>query len=170
MAVKTCPSPELCELLPENSHLPFSAVATTSRHKPLSSSSIASMADPLSIAASVVGLVSVAGKINAAITSFVFGIADVPESAQAALTAVDAMRLTLVSVRQLMTKLSQMPRERKEMIHVNHLVVLFREAILSLSELEAIICPTSARVGEKTWTWDTVKWLLEEKRITAAVQ
>jgi hypothetical protein len=128
------------------------------------------MADPLSIAASVVGLVTVAGKISAAITSFVLGVADVPESARAALAAVDTMRLTLASVRQLMTKLSQMPRERKEMIHVTHLVVLFREAILSLSELEAIICPASASVGETTWTWDAVKWFLQEKRITAAVQ
>jgi len=130
------------------------------------------MADPLSIAASVVGLVSVARKISAALTGFVLGVADVPESARAALAAVDAMRLTLASVRQLMTKLSEMPRQRKEMIHVTHLVVLFRQAILSLSELEAIICPAnaSASVGETTGTWDAVKWLLQEKRVTAAVQ
>jgi hypothetical protein len=130
------------------------------------------MADPLSISASVVGLITVAGKISAVMAGFVFGIADAPESARAALAAVDTMRLTLASVKQLMTELSQMPRERKEMIHLNHIAIIFREAILSLSELEAIICPTSARIGEnmKTWTWDTVKWLLEEKRITAAVQ
>ncbi|KAK1752344.1 putative ras-2 protein [Echria macrotheca] len=128
------------------------------------------MADPLSIAASVVGLVSVAGKISTVITSFVLGVADVPESARAALAAVDAMRLTLASVRQLMTKLSEMPRQRKEMIHVTHLVVIFREAILSFSELEGIICPASASVGETTGAWDAVKWLLQEKRITAAVQ
>ena len=38
------------------------------------------------------------------------------------------------------------------MIYVTHLVVLFREAILSLSELEAIICPASASAspGETT--------------------
>jgi len=158
------------ELLPEHLTIALPSVATVSKHPRVAVISTASMADPLSIAASVVGLVTVAGKISAAMTSFVLGAADVPESARAALAAIDAMRLTLASVRQLMTKLSKMPRERKEMIHVTHLVVLFREAILSLSELEAIICPASASVGDTTWTWDAVKWLLQEKRITAAVQ
>jgi len=91
------------------------------------------------------------------------------KSARAALTAVEGMRLTLTSVKLLIDTLSQLPRERKEMIHVRHLVVVFREAILSFSDLEAIIVsPAGSR--EKTSAWDNVKWLLEEKSISRAVQ
>ena len=97
------------------------------------------MADPLSIAASVAGLLSVAVKVGTIITSFISSVNDAPESARAALTTVEGMRLTLISVKHLIDGLSQLPRERKGMIHMRHLVVVFREAILSFSDLEAII-------------------------------
>lgn len=127
------------------------------------------MADPLSIAASVAGLLSVSVKVGAIITSFISSVNDVPDSARAALSTVQGMRLTLTSVRHLIDTLSQLPKERKAMIHVRHLVVVFREAILSFSELEAIVVPP-ARSSENASAWDTVKWLLEEKNIVRAVQ
>ncbi len=126
------------------------------------------MADPLSIAASVAGLLSVAAKISSVITSFISTVNDVPESARTALITVEGMRLTLTSVKHLIDKLSQLPKERKGMIHVRHLVVVFREAILSFSALEAIIVSPAGSEGKATG-WDTVKWLLEEKNIARAV-
>jgi len=127
------------------------------------------MADPLSIAASVAGLLSVAGKISTVITSFVLSVTDVPDSARTALFAVDGMRLVLSSIRQLLDRLSEMRRDRKEMIHITHLVVVFRETILSLSALEAIVCPAAGN-GAKPSKWDRAKWLLEEEKISRAVQ
>ena len=127
------------------------------------------MADPLSIAASVIGLLSVAAKVSAVITSFISSVNDVPESAQAALTTVEGMRLTLTSVKHLIDRLSQLPKERKKMIHVRHLVVVFREAVLSFSNLEAIIV-SGAGCGTKSTAWNTMMWLLEEKNISRAVQ
>lgn len=113
-------------------------------------------------------MITLAKEISTVMARFVFSTFDVPKSARAALDGVDTMRLTLSSIRQLITDPSEVPKERKEMIYVRHIVVLFRQADLSLSKLENIICPTSAGIREKTW--DKVKWRLEEKCITAAVQ
>ncbi len=128
-----------------------------------------SMADPLSIAASVAGLLSVAVKVGTIITNFISSVNDAPESARAVLTTVEGMRLTLTSVKHLIDGLSKLPKERKEMIHVKHLVVIFRETILSFSDLEAIIVPPAGSQAEATG-WDTVKWLWREKDISRAVQ
>lgn len=127
-----------------------------------------SMADPLSIASSVAGLLSTTATIGTVITNFISCMADVPDSTRQALSAVELMRLTLTSIRQLMDKLSHTPGDRKEMIHVRHLVIVFRETILSVSEVEATVCP--AGVGERKSRWDNVKWLMEEEKILRAMQ
>jgi len=127
------------------------------------------MAAALGIAASMAGLLSVAVKVGTVITSFISSVDDVPESARTALTAVEGMRLTLTSVKQMTDNQFQVPPGRKEMIHVRHLVVILREVILAFSDLEAIIVPLGG-FGEGISVWDTMKWLLEEKNISRAVQ
>jgi len=127
------------------------------------------MADPLSIAASVAGLLGVAGNVCTIISGFISSVTDAPSSAQDALAAVDETRMVLISVKLVMNKLSRLPRNRKEMIHVRHLVITFRELIQSFSELEAIVNPA---VGADRWStkWDRVKWVLEEEKILRSVQ
>ena len=127
------------------------------------------MADPLSIAAAVTGLLSVAGKVCTIISGFISSVADAPRSARAALAAVEEMRMVLTSVKLVMDRLSTLPRNRKEMIHVRHLVITFREAIRSFSELEAIVDPAAGADG-RSFKWDKVKWWLEEQNIIHTVQ
>ena len=127
------------------------------------------MADPLSIAASVTGLLSVAGQICTNISSFISSVANAPNSARRALTAVEEMRMALTSVQQVIDRLSRLPRNRKEMIHVSHLVITFREAIRSFSELEATVKP-AAGVDGMSSKWDRLKWVSEEEKILRSVQ
>ncbi|KAJ9611409.1 RAS2 protein [Cladophialophora chaetospira] len=128
------------------------------------------MADPLSITASVTGLLSVAGKVCTIISGFISNVSDAPASARAALAAVEEMRMVLTSVRKVMDSLMRLPAERKEMIHVRHLVITFREAIQSFSELEAVVSPAAGSADGRSSKWDRVKWVLEEERITRSVQ
>ncbi|KAK3682249.1 hypothetical protein B0T22DRAFT_470649 [Podospora appendiculata] len=88
------------------------------------------MADPLSIADSVPALLSVAGKVYTSISMVESSVADAPDSLRAALTAADEMRMTLVSFKELMERLSGLPRERKEMIRLTYLVITFRESVI----------------------------------------
>ena len=128
------------------------------------------MGDPLSIAASVTGLLSVAGKICTIIYGFISSVADAPDSARAALAAVEEMKRILTSVRQVMDRLSKLPRSRKEMIHVRHLVITFRESIRAFSELEAILVNPAAGADGRSSKWDRLKWTLEEEKILRSVQ
>lgn len=128
------------------------------------------MADPLSITASVTGLLSVAGKVCTIISGFISSVNDAPSSARAALAAVEEMRMVLISVRKVMDSLPRQPTDRKEMIHVKHLVVTFREAIHSFSELEAVVSPAGSSVDGRGFKWDRVKWVLQEERILQSVQ
>jgi hypothetical protein len=127
------------------------------------------MADPLSIAASVAGLLGVTAKLSTTIGSFVSNVSDAPESSRWALSVVAETRLTLHSIKDLMDRLPHLPRDRKEMIHIRHLVVVFREAILSLSELEAIVC-TNTQNHATRWQSLRVKWALEEEKIVKIIQ
>ena len=128
------------------------------------------MTDPLSITASVTGLLSVAGTVCTIISGFISSMSDAPSSARAALAAVEEMRMVLTSVRKVMDSLSQLPTDRKEMIHVRHLVITFREAIHSFSELEAVVSPAAGTADGRGSKWDRVKWVLEEERISRSVQ
>jgi cell division control protein 24 len=118
------------------------------------------MADPLSIAASVAGLLAVAGKISNVVSGFATSVADAPESAQQTAMACEEIRLVLLSLQQLMEKLAGLPRERKEMIQFKHLVVVFRQSILTFSELEALTNRTAGRS-----ILSATAWMAHEKPI-----
>ena len=127
------------------------------------------MADPLSIAASITGLLGLAGQVAIIIKGFISSVVDAPESARSALAAVEEMGMVLMSVKQVMDKLSQLPHHRKAMIHVRHLVVIFRESILSFSRLEAILKPAIPKAFSKGVTWDKIQWVAIEDSILEAV-
>jgi hypothetical protein len=137
-------------------------------NKTRSISIIYKMAELLGIAASVAGLLSVAVKISTTVTAFASAMSDVPDSARDLLATVDGIWLTLSSVKKLLDSILQVPRERKELIHVPHLFLVFRETIISISELESIVCPSG--VEGYASTWHRLKWVLEEKRISSVVQ
>ncbi|KAK1759922.1 hypothetical protein QBC47DRAFT_117525 [Echria macrotheca] len=127
------------------------------------------MADPLSIAASVAGLLGVAAKLSTVIGNFIANVSDAPESSRWALSVVTETRLTLQSIKDLMDRLPHLSRDRKDMIHIRHLVVVFREAVLSFSELEAMVCGNT-QDNATPWQSLRVKWALEEDKIVKMIR
>ncbi len=111
------------------------------------------MADPLSIAASVVGLLATAGKICSVLGDFVFSAADAPQSARAALTAVDEVRLALAAVKQLIDTVASLPSERKALVQLDHIAITFSNCILTLSELESLVCLKDGLMHRLSWVW-----------------
>jgi hypothetical protein len=128
------------------------------------------MADGLSIAASVTGLLAVAGQISTIIYEFVSSVADAPKSARDTLAAVEEMRLVLTSIQQAQDNgLSRIPENRKKMVHIKNLVIIVRESIISLSELEAIVT-LAARTDGRRSKRSKIKWVLEQEKIERCVQ
>jgi hypothetical protein len=116
------------------------------------------MADPLSIAASVAGLLGTATKIYSVLSDFISTVVDAPNSARSTLTAIEEMKLALESVKQLIDTVSSLPSKRKAMIQLDHLTITFSHCILTLSELESLVC-FDGFMRRLKWTWEEKKVL-----------
>jgi hypothetical protein len=120
------------------------------------------MADPLSIAASVTGLLAVAGQISSILYELVSSAAHASQSVRQAFASVEEMKLVLESVKQLLDNgLSKVSDQRKRMINVSNLLVVFRQSIISLSEMEALVVPAIGPDG-RLLKWNLLKWTIEK--------
>ncbi|KAF4994839.1 hypothetical protein FGRMN_5528 [Fusarium graminum] len=117
------------------------------------------MADPLSIAASVVGLMGAAGKICGVLSKFINSTVDAPNSAAAALQDVEHMNLTLYSVQSLVESLDSISASRKRLIQLDHLSIVITHSVLTISELESIICRDDGLMNRLRWGWNEKKIL-----------
>ncbi|KAI8653932.1 hypothetical protein NCS56_01348600 [Fusarium sp. Ph1] len=111
------------------------------------------MADPLSIAASVVGLVAAAGKIYGVLSNFVSTAAEAPSSAASVLETVEQMKLTLSSVQSLIDSIESLDPSRKALIQLDHLSIVITHSVLTISELESIVCPKDGLMHRLRWAW-----------------
>jgi hypothetical protein len=116
------------------------------------------MADPLSIAASVVGLLAAAGKICSVLSGFVSSVVDAPQSARDALAATSELRFVLESVQGLLDVMSDLPSNRKMLVRLDHIAVTFSNCVLTLSELESLVCLKKDRLHR-------FKWMRTEKKV-----
>jgi hypothetical protein len=98
------------------------------------------MADPLSIAASVAGLLTTAGKICSVLSDLVGAVSDAPQSARAALGAVEEVRSALEMVQGLLDTVSGLPSKRKMLVRLDYIRLTFANCVLTLSELESLVC------------------------------
>jgi cell division control protein 24 len=126
------------------------------------------MSDPLSIAASIAGLITITGKVGVVLKSFVSSLHDAPESARRALASVVEMRGILQSVRTATDRLEGLPRSRKQMVHYRNIAVVFRESVIAFSELEATV-GLGAGTDWTASTWDRTKWVLHEGSVQRCI-
>jgi cell division control protein 24 len=122
------------------------------------------MPDPLSVAASIAGLLAITGKVIGVLSAFLSTVSDAPESARRALTSVEHMRLALTSVKVVMDRPQGIDRARKEMIHCTSIAIVFREAVLAFSEFEAKV-GTGASDGWRSSAWTRALWISNEDGI-----
>jgi len=120
------------------------------------------MADPLSIAASIAGLLTITTRIYSTVKDFASSLADAPKSALSLLQTIEDMKLTLVLFKDLMNELSTLPPEKKAMIRLDHIAITFTHCIATLSELESMVL-----VDNLSGVWDRLRWTLKEDKLTA---
>ncbi|KAI1497025.1 hypothetical protein F5X99DRAFT_43314 [Biscogniauxia marginata] len=97
------------------------------------------MADPLSIAASVAGLLGLSGAIYTQLSGFVQQYRDVPQSAHQLLLAVSEMRVVVTSVSGLVDGLIQCPPRRRAMVQIDHLILALTQTVMTSSEIEQFL-------------------------------
>lgn len=116
------------------------------------------MADPLSIAASIVGLIAGVAKVVGVLTKVKTSIADAPKSMLYLLSQIKDFEICLSAFDRLLNTISSEPKRRTSMIQVDELIAILTEAVLTFSELEALIIPLGSPsdisiLQRVTWAW-----------------
>ncbi|KAI0968504.1 P-loop containing nucleoside triphosphate hydrolase protein [Xylaria arbuscula] len=107
--------------------------------------------DPLSIAASVAGLIALSGSIYTIIGDFVERAAHPPQSAHVLLLSVSEMRIVFNSVSDLIENFLKYPPKRRALVQLDHLIICLTQAVLSFSELEKLVNPWVTRPHRSLW-------------------
>lgn len=120
--------------------------------------------DPLSISASVIGLLTAAEKVSSALQIITTNIKDAPRLARSVLLEVNQLRFALNSLHGFLQGIVSAPRRRLALIQLDQLIVTLTELVLSFSELEAIVAKLD--VGPNLKAWSRVKWAWKEDTIS----
>lgn len=121
--------------------------------------------DPLSVTASIVGLLAGAGKVAGVLHKLKNSIVDAPKSLSNLLSQINELRTCLSAVSQLLSEMDSAPSKRMSMIQVEQLVATLTDAVLTFSELEALIIP----LGEPSEisVVERIKWAWKEETISS---
>ena len=114
------------------------------------------MADPLSVAASVAGLLSLAGTVYSALDSFISDVRGAPSFARDIQSEVNAFRNLLTALHSFLDS-SQFQPQRAALIPAEYMVLSCTDAVLLFSEIESVILPlarssTLKFVDKTLWT------------------
>ncbi|KAL2014051.1 hypothetical protein VTN00DRAFT_1576 [Thermoascus crustaceus] len=116
--------------------------------------------DPLSITASVVGILTAAGNV----ATILGQVKDAPESISAILTEVNHIRIIFKALQRFLDRTHRrLAPQRAALIHIDDVVVILTQIVLVFSELEAFVRPfavqqKSQAPSVKLSPWRRVIW------------
>jgi hypothetical protein len=120
--------------------------------------------DPLSIAASILGILAAAGKVVEILGPVVSTLKDTTNNAAIVYTEVKSSRIIVSSLKKLLDGLEQTPRSRRELIKLDDLRATLTDGVFLFDELEAIVL----QLDTSTDYWRTrIQWLRKEKALTS---
>ena len=105
------------------------------------------MMDPIDVATSLVGLLGSAGKVMALLVTVKKSIDEAPQLMDQMISQVRELEISLSAVQSFLRGIMSAPRGRLSMIRVEQLVALLTEAVLTFSELEALVTSIAKEKG-----------------------
>jgi hypothetical protein len=124
------------------------------------------MSDPLSISASIAGLISLSTVVYQTLSNFADKVDKAPKSAQEILYAVAEMRLALVSMSELVDKFSRISARRKAMVQLDHLVISLSRAVMTFTDLELFLSDWPEISSMQSSAWRRIRWAMKEDKAT----
>lgn len=113
------------------------------------------MADPLSVVASIIGIIAAAGKVAETLGPLISTVKDTTKSATTIHAEVNNCKIILSALQVLLEDLGSTPRKRRELIQVSQLVTILTDGALIFSELEPLV----SQLGTSTEKWSTrIQW------------
>jgi len=95
--------------------------------------------DPLSVAASVVGLLVATAKASQVLTAFIHNVKNAPTLAEHVLLEVSSISASLAQVQGYLTGTKSGSQARTRLLMVDQIVVTLTTCVMTFSELESIL-------------------------------
>lgn len=124
--------------------------------------------DPLSVIASVTGLLSVVAEITTVLSDFLRREKNAPASMRNIITEVSALHVCLAQLSHFIRGTEDAPRSRQAAISVEQVVVVNTTCVLALSELEKIL--DSFKLKQPMSTFTKLRWAINEQEITGILE
>jgi hypothetical protein len=124
--------------------------------------------DPLGVLASVVGLLTAAGTVSSILNTIRSNINDAPRLVDKVLSEVNDVEVSLSAVHKFLLGMSSAPRRRIALIQLDQLIATLTSAVLTFSELEALVIPLAVR--SEMSIMERAKWAWKEDRVSSIVQ
>ena len=127
--------------------------------------------DPLSIAASIAGLLAAGGKL-AAVLAQISRLSDAPLLCRAALTEICDISASLRQMQRFVQDQASVPAERREHVLLEHLAAALTGCVITKDELETIVDNLGLAYQRSgiTGVFDRVRWVRKEKDINHIIQ
>jgi len=126
------------------------------------------MADPLSIAGGVVGLVAAGAQITKMLTQVIKKARDAPDECRRIITQVDDIRNVLVQLQTFVIGTSRPSRSRTSLILVDQVIVTLAACVTTFSELDALTKTLESEAG--MGVLDRIRWLIRDKELKDIIQ
>ncbi|MCJ1384962.1 hypothetical protein MMC17_008080 [Xylographa soralifera] len=119
--------------------------------------------DPLSVSASIVGLIFAVAQVSSLLKAFVSRAKDASTSAQSVLLEVTDIGVCLNQLQGFLIGTQEASKSRKSLIMIEQVVIVFTDCVSIFSELEQTLEIT--RSDQPTRIIDRVKWAIKESSI-----
>lgn len=122
--------------------------------------------DPLSVAASIIGILAAATKVVELLKPVVSNVTESTKNAAILCSRIESSRNVLSALQKLLNNLNATPRKRKELVPLDHLVVSLTNGVLLFSELETIVL----ELGTSTENFRTrIQWARRDKTLNMMI-
>ena len=119
--------------------------------------------DPLSVSASIIGILGAAAKVSSVLITFVKNTKAAPKLTQAVLADVNGLSTVLSHLQTYLMGTASPARSRASLILVEQVLVTLAECVTTFSELEDVL-GTSKHAAEMD-TLSRVKWATKESKV-----
>ncbi|PCD34054.1 hypothetical protein FGRA07_09209 [Fusarium graminearum] len=124
--------------------------------------------DPLSVAASAIGLLSAGAKITSILVSFTNNVQDSPKLAQHLITEIADITAAISALQSYITGIAQITKERGALVLLENVLTSLTGCVVTYSDLQTII--DNLNLSSDLRTFDKLKWARQASSINTIVQ
>lgn len=121
------------------------------------------MVDPISVAASIVGLITAASKISESLSTFIKNVKNAPRLAHDILSEVSEISASLSQLQNFLFGPGMDSKSHEELLIIDQIIVALSNCVLVFAELEGIVEPF--RTANLIQPGTRVRWAFKEQKI-----